>query len=74
MGACSDDVTNAPADLLVLERGVPFAFVTGYDDILEPRHQDVPLVTKRSDELLIATLRRLVALDNPSCGSLPIAV
>ncbi|MGC1700532.1 MAG: hypothetical protein WA796_17720 [Pseudolabrys sp.] len=29
------------ADVL-LEAGVPFAFVTGYDYVLEPRHEGVP--------------------------------
>ena len=33
------------ADLL-LEMGVPFAFVTGYDYVLEPRHEKVPLLQK----------------------------
>jgi CheY-like chemotaxis protein len=33
------------ADIL-LETGVPFAFVTGYDYVLEPRHEGVPLLEK----------------------------
>jgi DNA-binding NtrC family response regulator len=33
------------ADLL-LEAGVPFAFVTGYDYIVEPRHERVPILQK----------------------------
>lgn len=33
------------ADLL-LEAGVPFAFVTGYDYIVEPRHERVPMLQK----------------------------
>jgi DNA-binding response OmpR family regulator len=33
------------ADLLV-ERGVPFAFVTGYDYVVEPRHENVPVLQK----------------------------
>ena len=33
------------ADVL-LETGVPFAFVTGYDYVLEPRHEGVPLLEK----------------------------
>src|SRR6476646_7253840 len=33
------------ADLL-LEMGVPFAFVTGYDYVVEPRHDNVPLLQK----------------------------
>ena len=33
------------ADLL-LEMGVPFAFVTGYDYVVDPRHDNVPLLQK----------------------------
>jgi hypothetical protein len=33
------------ADLL-LEMRVPFAFVTGYDYVVDPRHNDVPLLQK----------------------------
>jgi DNA-binding NtrC family response regulator len=33
------------ADLL-LEAGVPFAFVTGYDYVVEPRHERVPMLQK----------------------------
>ena len=33
------------ADLLV-ERAVPFAFVTGYDYVVEPRHESVPVLQK----------------------------
>jgi DNA-binding response OmpR family regulator len=33
------------ADLLV-ERAVPFAFVTGYDYVVEPRHENVPVLQK----------------------------
>jgi hypothetical protein len=35
------------ADVL-LEAGVPFAFVTGYDYVLEPRHEGVPRWRSRS--------------------------
>ncbi|MGB9042336.1 MAG: response regulator [Pseudolabrys sp.] len=31
---------------VLLEAGVPFAFVTGYDYVLEPRHAGVPLLEK----------------------------
>jgi CheY-like chemotaxis protein len=31
---------------ILLEAGVPFAFVTGYDYVLESRHEDVPLLEK----------------------------
>jgi hypothetical protein len=33
------------ADLL-LETGIPFAFVAGYDDPFEARHADIPLLSK----------------------------
>ena len=33
------------ADFL-LDTGVPFAFVTGYDYLVEPRHQTVPVLEK----------------------------
>jgi CheY-like chemotaxis protein len=33
------------ADLLAA-RGVPFAFLTGYDYIIEPRHENIPLLQK----------------------------
>ena len=33
------------ADLLV-EKAVPFAFITGYDYVLEPRHENVPIMQK----------------------------
>ncbi len=50
------------ADVL-LERGVPFAFVTGYHDILEPRHQKVPIVPKPfSSTMLVNTVKGLVHL------------
>jgi hypothetical protein len=31
---------------LLLAAGVPFAFVTGYDYIVEPRHERVPILQK----------------------------
>jgi DNA-binding response OmpR family regulator len=33
------------ADLL-LEYGIPFAFVTGYDYLVEPRHEKIPILQK----------------------------
>lgn len=33
------------ADLL-MEQAIPFAFVTGYDYIIEPRHENVPILQK----------------------------
>ena len=48
------------ADVL-LERGVPFAFVTAYHDILEPRYRKVPIVSKPfSSTLLMNTVNSLV--------------
>ena len=50
------------ADVL-LERSVPFAFVTAYHDILEPRHRKVPVVSKPfSTTLLMNTVKSLVQL------------
>jgi len=48
------------ADVL-LERDVPFAFVTAYHDILEPRYRKVPIVSKPfSSTLLMNTVNSLV--------------
>ena len=48
------------ADIL-LETGVPFAFVTGYDYVLEPRHEGVPLLEKPFKTLqLRVVLEKLV--------------
>jgi CheY-like chemotaxis protein len=48
------------ADML-LETGVPFAFVTGYDYVLEPRHEGVPLLEKPFKTLqLHVVLEKLV--------------
>lgn len=33
------------ADLLT-EKGIPFAFVTGYDYLVEPRHENLPVLQK----------------------------
>jgi len=35
----------ATADHLA-SRGIPFAFVTGYDYLVDPRHENVPLLQK----------------------------
>jgi CheY-like chemotaxis protein len=40
-GRCHPEI----ADFL-LDIGVPFAFVTGYDYLVEPRHQTVPVLQK----------------------------
>ncbi|MFZ3250323.1 MAG: response regulator [Pseudolabrys sp.] len=48
------------ADIL-LEAGVPFAFVTGYDYALEPRHEGVPLLEKPFGTVqLLVLLEKLV--------------
>jgi DNA-binding response OmpR family regulator len=50
------------ADVL-LERGVPFAFITAFHNILEPRHQNVPIVHKPfSTTVLMNTVKSLVQL------------
>jgi CheY-like chemotaxis protein len=40
-----DEYNPETADLL-LAMGVPFAFVTGYDYVVEPRHENVPVLQK----------------------------
>ena len=48
------------ADFL-LDTGVPFAFVTGYDYLVEPRHQTLPVLEKPfAPEQLRALLEKLV--------------
>jgi DNA-binding NtrC family response regulator len=48
------------ADLLV-ERATPFAFVTGYDYVLEPRHENIPILQKPfTSAQLRVLLRNLV--------------
>jgi DNA-binding response OmpR family regulator len=58
------------ADLLI-ERDVPFAFVTGYPhEILEIRHQHVPLLMKPfASDMLARTVRALVNLPPEAPGS-----
>lgn len=54
------------ADVL-LEAGVPFAFVTGYDYVLEPRHEGVPLLEKPFGAVqLRVLLEKLVGPGSPS--------
>jgi CheY-like chemotaxis protein len=43
------------ADLL-LEYGVPFAFVTGYDYLVEPRHEKIPILQKPFTPVQLRTL------------------
>ena len=51
----------------LLKRGVPFAFVTGYDYLVEPRHENVPVLPKpfTFDQLRVL-LRNLVGLSSSS--------
>jgi CheY-like chemotaxis protein len=54
------DLTVEAADILV-ERGVPFAFVTGYTEPPEPRHAGAPVLNKPfSMEQLRVLLERLI--------------
>jgi DNA-binding response OmpR family regulator len=54
------------ADFL-LDKGVPFAFVTGYDYLVEPRHQTVPALEKPfTPEQLRALLKNLVGSGSPT--------
>ena len=54
------------ADFL-LDTGVPFAFVTGYDYLVEPRHQTVPVLEKPFMPVqLRALLENLVGSGSPT--------
>jgi DNA-binding NtrC family response regulator len=54
------------ADIL-LETGTPFAFVTGYDYVLEPRHGEVPLLEKPFGLIqLRVLLEKLVGPGSPT--------
>ncbi|MGC2114261.1 MAG: response regulator [Pseudolabrys sp.] len=54
------------ADVL-LEAGIPFAFVTGYDYVLEPRHEGVPLLEKPFGSFqLRLLLEKLVGPEPPT--------
>src|SRR6478752_3669752 len=55
------------ADLL-LEMGVPFAFVTGYDYVVEPRHDNVPLLQKPFSSIQLRVLVEQLVGSVPSCG------
>jgi hypothetical protein len=58
------------ADFL-LDTGVPFAFVTGYDYLVEPRHQTVPVLEKPFTPVqLRALLEKLVGSRSPT-GEIP---
>jgi CheY-like chemotaxis protein len=55
-----DELTVEAADVL-LERDVPFAFVTGYTEPAEPRHAAVPILNKPfSIEQLRILLEQLI--------------
>jgi DNA-binding NtrC family response regulator len=46
---------------LLTERGTPFAFVTGYSSVAEPRHAAVPLLQKPfTEDQLERLLRQLI--------------
>jgi hypothetical protein len=41
-----DDQHETEAADFLLKTGIPFAFVTGYDYVIEPRHEKIPLLEK----------------------------
>jgi len=53
-----DRVPNPELADALLKRGIPFAFLTGYDYIIEPRHEKIPLLQK---PFTPAQLRALLA-------------
>ena len=55
------------ADLL-LEMGVPFAFVTGYDYVVEPRYDNVPLLQKPFSSIQLRVLVEQLVGSVPSGG------
>jgi CheY-like chemotaxis protein len=58
------------ADFL-LKTGVPFAFVTGYDYLVEPRHKEIPVLQK---PFLPAQIRSLLEkLVGPAPSSIEVA-
>jgi len=63
-----DEETHPELADLMLERTIPFAFVTGYDYLVEPRHESVPLLQK---PFTLAQLRALLAklLEDPPLAS-----
>jgi CheY-like chemotaxis protein len=56
------DAHNLQIADCLLAKGTPFAFVTGYDYLVEPRHEKVPLLLKPFTPMqlmeLLATLAR----------------
>jgi hypothetical protein len=56
-----DGPRNPETANFLLERGIPFAFVSGYDTVTDPHHAHVPLLHKPfTDEELGAVLAELV--------------
>jgi CheY-like chemotaxis protein len=57
------------ADLLV-EKGIPFAFVTGYDYLVEPRHEKLPVLQKPFTALELRTLLEQLTGPGSSTGEI----
>jgi CheY-like chemotaxis protein len=56
-----DGQRNPETANFLLERGIPFAFVSGYDAVIDPHHAHVPLLHKPfTDEQLGAVLAELI--------------
>jgi CheY-like chemotaxis protein len=56
-----DGQRNPETANFLLERGIPFAFVSGYDAVIDPQHADVPLLHKPfTDGELGAVLAELI--------------
>jgi CheY-like chemotaxis protein len=56
-----DGQRNPETANFLLERGIPFAFVSGYDTVINPHHAHVPMLHKPfTDEQLGAALAELV--------------
>jgi CheY-like chemotaxis protein len=61
-----DGQRNSETADVLLQRGIPFAFVSGYDIVDEPLHAHVPMVLKPfSDEQIGAVLLGLVGPGRP---------
>ena len=68
-----NDRTFEIADVL-MRRNVPFAFITGYAEILEVRHQDTPVLLEPfSTDALINTICGLVDAETPVADALTFA-
>ena len=50
------------------QMGVPFAFVTGYDYVVEPRHDNVPLLHKPFSSIQLRVLVEQLVGSVPSGG------